>query len=109
MTTFCCCKFGTITALVAHVADRHTVRRVTARCCQACFLFAISIFCAAVSRFFTFQVFATFIYQFVVGAALGRIQEIIKDPTGQIVEILGVSAAQTSSFFMSYIMLNVST
>jgi hypothetical protein len=64
--------------------------------------------CAAVSRFFTFQVFATFIYQFVVGAALGRIQEIIKDPTGQIVEILGVSAAQTSSFFMSYIMLNVS-
>jgi hypothetical protein len=61
-----------------------------------------------VSRFFTFQVFATFIYQFVVGSALGRIQDIIKDPTGQIVNILGVSAAQTSSFFMSYIMLNVS-
>jgi hypothetical protein len=44
-----------------------------------------------VSRFFTFQVFATFIYQFVVGSALGRIQELIKDPTGQIINILGVS------------------
>lgn len=63
---------------------------------------------AAVNGFFTFQVFATFIYQFVVGSALGRIQDIIKDPTGQIVSILGVSAAQTSSFFMSYIALNVS-
>jgi hypothetical protein len=61
-----------------------------------------------VSRFFTFQVFATFIYQFVVGSALGRIQAIIADPSGQIINILGVAAAQTSSFFMSYIMINVS-
>jgi hypothetical protein len=60
-----------------------------------------------VSRFFTFQVFTTFIYQFVVGSALGRIQDIIADPSGQIINILGVAAAQTSSFFMSYIMLNV--
>lgn len=59
-----------------------------------------------VSRFFTFQVFATFIYQFVVGSALGRIQAIIADPSGQIINILGVAAAQTSSFFMSYIMIN---
>lgn len=48
----------------------------------------------AVSRFFVFQVFATFIYQFVVGSALGRAQELIKDPSGQIVNILGVSAVQ---------------
>jgi hypothetical protein len=44
----------------------------------------------------------------VVGSALGRIQAIIADPSGQIINILGVAAAQTSSFFMSYIMINVS-
>lgn len=58
-----------------------------------------------VNRFFIFQIFATFIYQFVVGSALGQIQAIIADPTGSIVKLMGVSAAQTSTFFMTFIMI----
>ncbi|KAF8065514.1 CSC1-like protein [Scenedesmus sp. PABB004] len=61
---------------------------------------------AVVKRFFIFQVFATFIYQFVVGSALSNVQAIVADPMGQIANILGVSAAQTSTFFMTFIMIN---
>jgi hypothetical protein len=76
--------------------------------CLYRFAVSLSLFPHAVSRFFVFQVFATFIYQFVVGSALGRAQELIKDPSGQIVNILGVSAVQTSSFFMSFVSIQVS-
>lgn len=34
-------------------------------------------------------------------------QAIIADPTGQIVQIMGVSAAQTSTFFMTFVMISV--
>lgn len=61
----------------------------------------------AVRRYFIFQVFATFIYQFLVGSALSNIQGIINGGINTIVPLLGVSAAQTSTFFMTYIMINV--
>jgi hypothetical protein len=61
-----------------------------------------------VTRFFIFQVFAIFLFNFFAGSALTQIQAIIADPTGTIVNMLGVAAAQQASFFMSYIMLKVS-
>jgi hypothetical protein len=59
-----------------------------------------------VSRFFIFQVFATFIYQFLVGSALNAVDSFKNNP-GYIVEVLGISAAKQGSFFMTYIMINV--
>ena len=73
-----------------------------------CAVLCCAVLCCAVSRFFIFQVFATFIYNFIAGSALGQIQAMIDDPTGTIVNLLGVAAAQQASFFMSFIMLRVS-
>eukprot|EP00878_Enallax_costatus_P008398 GHUV01008778.1.p1 GENE.GHUV01008778.1~~GHUV01008778.1.p1 ORF type:complete len:750 (+),score=167.74 GHUV01008778.1:924-3173(+) len=61
---------------------------------------------SVVRRYFIFQVFATFIYQFLVGSALSNIQGMISGGISTIVPLLGVSAAQTATFFMSYIMIN---
>lgn len=68
----------------------------------------------AVSRFFIFQVFATFIYNFLLGslannilAVAERFKQIAGNAATEIPQLLGVSAAQTSSFYMSYIMINV--
>jgi len=69
-----------------------------------------------VSRFFVFQMFATFIYNFLLGAAFSQGGQIfdqfskaggdVKDnPVGYVVNLLGVSAAQQASFFMSFIMI----
>jgi hypothetical protein len=67
-----------------------------------------------VSRFFTFQVFATFIYNFLLGSAMSQVseiskkaQEILDEPTKAGVNLLGVAAAQQASFFMSFIMIKV--
>jgi hypothetical protein len=68
----------------------------------------------AVSRYYIFQVFATFIFQFLIGTLMGNITmmiDILKsfaENPGQLVALLGVSAVQTSSFFMSFIMIRVS-
>eukprot|EP00879_Flechtneria_rotunda_P026144 GHRR01027851.1.p1 GENE.GHRR01027851.1~~GHRR01027851.1.p1 ORF type:complete len:124 (-),score=19.61 GHRR01027851.1:775-1146(-) len=63
--------------------------------------------CPAVNRYYIFQVFATLIYQFLVGSALANLAAILANP-GIIVGLLGVSAAQQANFFMTYIMINVS-
>lgn len=66
------------------------------------------------SRFFIFQLFATFIYNFALGAGMSqfgqmaaKFNEIKDSPTKAISELLGVAAAQQASFFMSFIMIKV--
>lgn len=60
---------------------------------------------ATVSKFFIFQVFAVFIYSFVLGSALSQIDAIVKDPS-TIVRLLGVAAPQQATFFMTFIMIS---
>jgi hypothetical protein len=70
---------------------------------------------SAVGRFFIFQVFAVFIFNFLLGtvtsdllSVVNKFREIADEPTKRVPELLGVGAAQTSSFYMSYILINVS-
>lgn len=60
---------------------------------------------ATVSKFFIFQVFAVFIYSFVLGSALSQIQAIIDKPA-VLVNLLGIAAPQQASFFMTFIMVS---
>jgi hypothetical protein len=67
-----------------------------------------------VGRFFIFQVFAVFIFNFLLGtvtsdllSVVNKFREIADEPTKRVPELLGVGAAQTSSFYMSYILINV--
>eukprot|EP00882_Tetradesmus_deserticola_P001118 GHRQ01001211.1.p1 GENE.GHRQ01001211.1~~GHRQ01001211.1.p1 ORF type:complete len:784 (+),score=334.19 GHRQ01001211.1:817-3168(+) len=67
---------------------------------------------SVVSRYFIFQVFALFIFNFLLGTVtsdlLGvvkKFNEIAEAPTRRVPELLGVGAAQTSSFYMSYILI----
>jgi hypothetical protein len=69
----------------------------------------------AVGRYFIFQVFAVFIFNFLLGtvtsdllSVVNKFREIADEPTKRVPELLGVGAAQTSSFYMSYILINVS-
>jgi hypothetical protein len=72
------------------------------------------LFLAAVGRYFIFQVFAVFIFNFLLGtvtsdllSVVNKFREIADEPTKRVPELLGVGAAQTSSFYMSYILINV--
>lgn len=58
-----------------------------------------------VSKFFIFQVFATFLFTFFTGTLLAQIADIIEDPS-TIVQLLGVAAPQQATFFMSFILVN---
>ncbi|WIA16520.1 hypothetical protein OEZ85_013198 [Tetradesmus obliquus] len=68
---------------------------------------------SVVGRFFIFQVFAVFIFNFLLGtvtsdllSVVNKFREIADEPTKRVPELLGVGAAQTSSFYMSYILIN---
>ncbi|WIA40901.1 hypothetical protein OEZ86_004562 [Tetradesmus obliquus] len=54
--------------------------------------------------YFTFQLFAVFIFSFVSGTALSQLQALLDDPH-RIISLLGVSAPQQASFFSTYILL----
>ena len=47
-----------------------------------------------------------FIYSFVMGSALSQITAIINQPK-ELLRLLGVSAPQQATFFMTYIMIGV--
>ena len=59
---------------------------------------------STVSKFFVFQVFALFIYSFILGSALSQISAIINRPA-ELVRLLGVAAPQQATFFMTYAMV----
>ncbi|KAF6257823.1 hypothetical protein COO60DRAFT_1521842 [Scenedesmus sp. NREL 46B-D3] len=68
---------------------------------------------SVVSRYFIFQVFAVFIFNFLIGtvtsdllSVVRRFNEIAENPTDRVPRLLGVGAAQTASFYMSYILIN---
>lgn len=72
------------------------------------------LLCCAVSKYFIFQTFATFLFQFLVGSVLSNISAIVDQITiivnnpAIVVQILGVGAPQQATFFMSFVMINVS-
>lgn len=56
-----------------------------------------------VRKYFIFQTITVFFGSFLTGTVFGQIQELRKDANG-IIDILGVAAPQTASFFINYIL-----
>eukprot|EP00210_Caulerpa_lentillifera_P002275 g2185.t1 len=56
-----------------------------------------------VRKYFIFQTITIFFGSFITGTFFGQIQELRNDPNG-IIDILGVSAPQTATFFIAYIL-----